>query len=132
MPLVPNGYSHSTTPIVQVSDARGMVVRAVQFHRRQANDPLATRVNHQRFDAAGRMVASRDPYLFALAGTEQQVPENVTQHLSLSGAPLLTDSVDAGWRLALAGHTGQIVERWDGRGICIANRSDHVRHQRNS
>ncbi|WP_338918996.1 RHS repeat-associated core domain-containing protein [Pseudomonas silesiensis] len=73
-------------------------------------------MNHQRFDAAGRMVASRDPYLFALAGTEQQVPENVTQHLSLSGAPLLTDSVDAGWRLALAGHTGQVVERWDGRG----------------
>jgi hypothetical protein len=40
----------------------------------------------------------------------------VTQHLSLSGAPLLTDSVDAGWRLTLAGHTGQVVERWDGRG----------------
>jgi insecticidal toxin complex protein TccC len=51
------------------------MVRAVQFHRRQANDPLDTRVNHQRFDAAGRLAASRDPYLFALAETEQHVPE---------------------------------------------------------
>ena len=116
MPTAASSYPHTGTPTLQVSDARGLVVRAVQFHRRQANDPLDTRVNHQRFDAAGRMVASRDPYLFALAGTEEQVPENVTQHLSLSGAPLLTDSVDAGWRLALAGHTGQVVERWDGRG----------------
>jgi insecticidal toxin complex protein TccC len=116
MPTIASSYAHTGTPTVQVADARGLVIRSVQFHRRQANDPLDMRVNHQRFDAAGRLVASRDPYLFALAGTEQQVPENVTQHLSLSGAPLLTDSVDAGWRLALAGHTGQIVERWDGRG----------------
>ena len=116
MPTAASSYPHTGTPTLQVSDARGLVVRAVQFHRRQANDPLDTRVNHQRFDAAGRLVASRDPCLFALAETEQQVPENVTQHLSLSGAPLLTDSVDAGWRLALAGHTGQVVERWDGRG----------------
>ena len=116
MPTAASKYAHSGTPTLQVSDARGLLVRAVQFHRRQANDLLDTRVNHQRFDAAGRMVASCDPYLFALAGTEEQVPENVTQQLSLSGAPLLTDSVDAGWRLALAGHTGQVVERWDGRG----------------
>jgi len=35
---------------------------------------------------------------------------------SLSSVPLSSDSVDAGWRLALHGGAGQRVEAWDGRG----------------
>jgi insecticidal toxin complex protein TccC len=88
----------------------------VQFHRRQATDPVDARVTHQRFDANGRPVASRDPYLFALAQTDGSVPANVSQVFSLSAVPLQSDSVDAGWRVALPGAGGQIVERWDGRG----------------
>ncbi|WP_306108827.1 RHS repeat domain-containing protein [Pseudomonas sp. H3(2019)] len=88
----------------------------MQFHRRLATDPLETRVTHQRFDTAGRPVASRDPYLFALAQTDASVPANLCQIFSLSGVPLATQSVDAGWRLALPGEAGQAVERWDGRG----------------
>jgi insecticidal toxin complex protein TccC len=88
----------------------------VQFHRRQATDPVEVRVTHQRFDANGRPVASRDPYLFALAQSDGSVPANVSQVFSLSAVPLASDSVDAGWRVALPGAAGQIVERWDGRG----------------
>jgi insecticidal toxin complex protein TccC len=97
-------------------DPRGLAVRAVQFHRRQAADPVEARVTHQRFDASGRPVASRDPYLFALAQSDGLVPANVSQVFSLSGAQLSSDSVDAGWRVALHGAAGQRVEAWDGRG----------------
>ncbi|MDF9778566.1 RHS repeat domain-containing protein [Pseudomonas baetica] len=88
----------------------------MQFHRRQAADPLEVRVTHQRFDASGRPVASRDPYLFALAQSDGLVPANLSQVFSLSGVPLASDSVDAGWRVTFPGAGGQIVERWDGRG----------------
>ncbi|MHC8286436.1 RHS repeat-associated core domain-containing protein [Pseudomonas sp. XS1P51] len=73
-------------------------------------------MTQQRFDSPGRLVGSRDPHLFALAQTEERVPENLNQSFSLSGVAVLTDSLDAGWRLALPGSAGQIVERWDGRG----------------
>ncbi|MGE8102027.1 RHS repeat protein, partial [Pseudomonas fluorescens] len=116
MPTGTWSYAHTATPGLVVSDSRGLTVRTVQFHRRQAGDPLETRVTHQRFDAAGRPVASRDPYLFALAQTDASVPANLSQVFSLSGVPLASHSVDAGWRLALPGEAGQAVERWDGRG----------------
>ncbi|WP_057397642.1 hypothetical protein [Pseudomonas fluorescens] len=73
-------------------------------------------MTHQRFDAAGRAVASRDPYLFALAQNDASVPANLNQMYSLSAAPLSSDSVDAGWRVALHSAAGQRVEAWDGRG----------------
>jgi insecticidal toxin complex protein TccC len=109
-------HAHHGTPTLAVSDSRGLAVRAIQYHRRQATDPAKARVTHQRFDAAGRPVASRDPYLFALAQNDASVPANLSQVFSLSGVPLASDSVDAGWRVALQGAAGQIVERWDGRG----------------
>ena len=109
-------YAHHGTPTLAVSDSRGLTVRTVQFHRRQTADPLEARVTHQRFDAAGRPVASRDPYLFALAQNDASVPANLSQVFSLSGAPLASDSVDAGWRVALHGAAGQRAEGWDGRG----------------
>jgi RHS repeat-associated protein len=107
---------HRDTPSLAVADPRGLAVRAIQYHRRQAVDPVDVRITHQRFDPAGRPVASRDPYLFALAQNDASVPVNLSQVFSLSGAPLASDSVDAGWQVAFQGAAGQIVERWDGRG----------------
>lgn len=117
-------HTHHGTPTLAVSDSRGLTVRTVQFYRRQAADPLETRVTHQRFDAAGRAVASRDPYLFALAQNDVSVPANLSQVFSLSGSPLSSDSVDAGWRLALHGAAGQRAEAWDGRGSHSLNEFD--------
>ncbi|WP_256678242.1 RHS repeat-associated core domain-containing protein [Pseudomonas sp. PB101] len=107
---------HRDTPSLAVADPRGLAVRAIQYHRRQAADPVELRVTHQRFDGAGRPVASRDPYLFALAQDDASVPANLSQVFSLSGVPLASDSVDAGWRAALQGAAGQRIEVWDGRG----------------
>ncbi|MCP2021628.1 UNVERIFIED_ORG: insecticidal toxin complex protein TccC [Pseudomonas reinekei] len=109
-------HAHHGTPTLAVSDARGLTVRAIQYHRRQVVDPVDVCVTHQRFDAAGRPVASRDPYLFALAQNDASVPANLSQVFTLSGVPLTSDNVDTGWRVALQGAAGQIVERWDGRG----------------
>ncbi len=109
-------YAHHGTPTLSVADPRGLAVRAVQYHRRHAADPVEMRVTHQRFDAAGRPVACRDPHLFALAQNDASVPANLIQMFSLSGAPLSSDSVDAGWRVALPGAAGQGIETWDGRG----------------
>jgi len=116
MPTATSTHAHADTPTLRVSDARGLLVRTVQFHRREAADPVDTRVIHQRFDAAGRLLASRDPYLFDLAHTDVLAPFNLSQVVSLSGAPLSTRSVDAGWRVVLNGEVGQLVESWDGRG----------------
>ncbi|MFS2198863.1 RHS repeat domain-containing protein [Pseudomonas sp. Pseusp3] len=113
---MPLNSAHHGTPNLAVSDPRGLAIRAIQYHRRLAADPVDTRVTHQRFDAAGRAVASRDPYLFALAQNDASVPANLGQVYSLSGAPLSSDSVDAGWRVALHSAAGQRVEAWDGRG----------------
>ncbi len=116
MPSAASSYARTGTPSIQVSDARGLVIRAVQLYRRDASDPIETRVAVQRFDTVGRLLGSRDPYLFELAKTDPLTPFNLTQVASLSGVALLTDSVDAGWRIALAGGDGQMMERCDGRG----------------
>jgi insecticidal toxin complex protein TccC len=116
MPTESLDHAHRDTPTLQVADPRGLTVRVVQYHRRVAVDPVEARVTHQQFDSTGRPMASLDPYLFALAQTDESAPANLTQVMSLSGVPLSTDSVDAGWRVALQGGAGQVVERWDGRG----------------
>jgi insecticidal toxin complex protein TccC len=109
-------HAHHGTPTLAVSDVRGLAVRVIQYHRRLATDPAEARITHQHFDATGRPVACRDPHLFALAQNDASVPANLSQIFSLSGVPLASDRVDAGWRVALQGAAGQIVERWDGRG----------------
>ncbi|VVO17080.1 hypothetical protein PS689_03925 [Pseudomonas fluorescens] len=42
---------------------------------------------------------------------------------SLTGQTLLTDSVDAGWRLVLFGEADQLLNSWDGR--CLERRADY-------
>jgi len=128
MPTATSTHAHTDTPTLRVSDARGLLVRTVQFHRREAADPVDTRVIHQRFDAAGRLLASRDPYLFDLAHTDVLAPFNLSQVVSLSGAPLSTRSVDAGWRAVLNGEAGQLVESWDGRSSHSLTEYDELLH----
>lgn len=103
MPTGVFANAHAGTPTLQVSDARGLMVRTVQFHRREADDPTDTRVTEQRYDAVGRLLASRDPYLFDLARTDEATPFNLAQVTGLSGSVLASVSVDAGWRVSLLG-----------------------------
>ena len=107
---------HSNTPILEVIEPRALAVRSVQFCRTVAGQPLAARVTHQRYDWAGRPVVGRDPRLFSRSETEAQTPANRLVRFSLSGAALLSESVDSGWRLNLMGEAGQLLESRDGRG----------------
>jgi insecticidal toxin complex protein TccC len=109
-PVNPGVDSH--TPHLAVIDSRGVPVRQVAYCRRDVSELIAqARVTAQENDAAGRAVAQRDPRF--LAPTARP---NLSTVYSLSGAVLLTDSVDAGWRLGLSGEAAQVLERWDGRG----------------
>jgi insecticidal toxin complex protein TccC len=102
----------TNTPHLAVIDGRGLPVRQVAYCRREVSELTPqVRVTAQQHDAAGRRVTQRDPRL--LAPTARP---NLTTVYSLSGAVLLTDSVDAGWRLALTGEAGQTPQRWDERG----------------
>jgi len=98
---------HAQTPTLTVIDGRGLGLQKTALYRNTADSIAQARVSLQRFDVAGRLVAAQDPRL--------TLP-NLQTTYSLSGQALSTDSVDAGWRLALFGEAGQPVASWDGRG----------------
>ncbi|GFM84592.1 sugar-binding protein [Pseudomonas cichorii] len=98
---------HTHTPRLLVIDPRGLALRSVEFCRNEQDQPVDERVTCQAYDTAGRLVSQRDPRL--------ALP-NLNTTYSLSNQALLTESVDAGWRLGLLGEAGQAVEGWDGRG----------------
>ncbi|WP_347903197.1 RHS repeat-associated core domain-containing protein [Pseudomonas purpurea] len=102
---------HTATPTLSVTDPRGLAIRSVGYCRQRVEQAMDARITRQRFDAAGRLIASWDPRLWEMAPR----PNLATTH-TLSGTALLTDSVDGGWQLSLLGETGQSRSGWDGRG----------------
>ncbi|RMQ39677.1 hypothetical protein ALQ04_200034 [Pseudomonas cichorii] len=98
---------HSQTPSLVVIDPRGLLIRSIAFCRSEQDQPMDERVTYQTHDAMGRLVSQRDPRL---------AHPNLNTIYSLSAQVLLSDSVDAGWRLGLCGEAGQVVDGWDGRG----------------
>ncbi|KPB28945.1 putative insecticidal toxin complex [Pseudomonas syringae pv. syringae] len=106
---------HTNTPQLAVSDSRALPVRSVQFYRGADDQPVEARVTQQYFDKAGRLIASRDPRFASRLKYGVCAPVNLMQIVSLSGALLLSKSVDSGWRVSLNGEAGQLVDGWDGR-----------------
>lgn len=102
---------HAQTPNLSVTDNRGLTVRQVAYWREDASQPEA-RITARHHDAAGRLVAQRDPRLFA----DASAPANLATVYSLTGQTLTTLSVDAGWRVSLQGEARQPLHGWDGRG----------------
>jgi insecticidal toxin complex protein TccC len=98
---------HANTPFISAVDGRELSVREIVWRRTQSEDEPISLTTTLAYNAAGQLIAQRDP---RVAGP------NLSTIYSLSTQPLLTDSVDAGWRLTLLGEAGQGVERWDGRG----------------
>ncbi|WP_283181483.1 RHS repeat domain-containing protein [Pseudomonas svalbardensis] len=100
---------HWRTPNVTAIDSRGLPIRQIAYLRKVIGEPLETLITRQRHDAAGRLLEQWDPRLFGI------VP-NLSTTYRLSGEPLKVSSVDAGWRLSLAGLAGEELQRWDQRG----------------
>jgi RHS repeat-associated protein len=102
---------HAATPTLSVIDPRALAIRSVGYYRHPDSPVIDPRITRQRFDAAGRLIESWDPRLW---GTAPQ--PNLTTRYGLSGQPLLTDSVDAGWQLSLLDQMGLPCLLWDARG----------------
>ncbi|WP_415759696.1 RHS repeat-associated core domain-containing protein [Pseudomonas sp. LT1P18] len=106
---------HARTPTLTVIDPRALTVRTVAYYRETVLIPLESRVTHQAYDGAGRATKRYDPRLFELLGTEPNISANLRTVFNLSGEELLTDSVDAGYRLHLPGPAGQHCYSWDSK-----------------
>ncbi|MFJ7109502.1 RHS repeat domain-containing protein [Pseudomonas sp. NPDC098740] len=100
---------HWRTPNVTAIDSRGLPIRQIAYLRKVTAGPVENLITRQHYDAAGRLLEQWDPRLFGI------VP-NLTTVYRLSGEPLKVSSVDAGWRLSLAGLAGEELQRWDQRG----------------
>lgn len=98
---------HAHTPVLVVIDPRGLAIRNIAFCRSDLAQSVDERVARQTYDVAGRLVSQRDSRLSI---------DNLRTTYSLGGQVLLTESVDAGWRLGLVGDAGQFAEGWDSRG----------------
>lgn len=107
---------HYKTPRLSVVDPRGLQIRSVDYWRAVEKDPVQARINRTAHDAAGHPVKQWDPRLWALPQEAPPTPANLTTAFSLSGNALFTDSVDAGWQLALPGLANEVVWGWDSRG----------------
>ncbi|WP_371319502.1 RHS repeat domain-containing protein [Pseudomonas sp. PDM28] len=105
-----NAHHHAGTPALSVIDPRTLAVRSVGYCRHPDSPLIDPRITRQRFDAAGHLIESWDPRLW---GTSTP---NLTTVYGLSGQPLLTDSVDAGWQLSLPDQAGSPCSFWDARG----------------
>ncbi|WP_440060530.1 RHS repeat domain-containing protein [Pseudomonas syringae] len=110
-----SSITHTNTPQLAVSDSRGLPVRSVQFYRGADGQSVDARVTQHYFDKAGRLIASRDPRFSSRLKYGVCAPVNLMQIVSLSGALLLSKSVDSGWRVSLNGEAGQLVDSCDGR-----------------
>jgi len=106
-----NAHHHAATPTLSVIDPRTLSVRSVGYCRHPDRPVIDPRITRHRFDAAGRLVESWDPRLWGTAPKP-----NLTTIYSLSGQPLLMDSVDAGWQLSLLDQAGSPGSFWDARG----------------
>lgn len=102
---------HRKTPMLTVVDSRDLPVRHVAYWRSDAANTAQPRITRQEHNVAGQLIAQWDPRLF-----DSSTDANLTNTYSLSGKSLMTDSVDAGWRLSLTGDAGQVLRSWDQRG----------------
>jgi insecticidal toxin complex protein TccC len=104
---------HRNTPTIAVIDSRGLAVACVAYYRKNNSDaPPEARVARETFDVAGRSVANWDARL----GAGPAPVASMIRIRGLSGASLLTVSVDAGWRLTLPDEAAQVRQSWDEAG----------------
>ncbi|WP_095154548.1 RHS repeat-associated core domain-containing protein [Pseudomonas sp. Irchel 3E13] len=107
--MLPTRTPHRHTPTLAVIDPRGLNVRTVAYCRDDSENTAEARISHQSWTPAGHPWRTGDPRL----GPDKV---NLTCVSSLSGQQLLSDSVDAGWKLQLHTDAGITQRTWDGRG----------------
>ncbi|MGO3622732.1 MAG: hypothetical protein ACTJGN_16935, partial [Pseudomonas helleri] len=71
---------HQRTPLLTVTDPRGLVVRSIAHHRQEVEEPIAERVQRQVFNANGHLCQQWDARLCELSDLANQ-----STRYSLSG-----------------------------------------------
>lgn len=99
---------HHHTPTLNVVDGRGFQVREVTYLCNESIAQPQARIARYGHEINGQVVEQRSSASVITADSKQLS--------SLSGALLLTQSIDAGWRLTFFGEAGQAAEKWDSRG----------------
>lgn len=110
---------HANTPTLSAVDPRNLPVRMIGYCRQHAAVVAQPRIQRHAYNPAGHLQTSWDARLWALNAVA-----NLSITHSLSGKALLTESVDAGWKLALFGEAGQPQCAWDARGTVRQLRCD--------
>ncbi len=104
------------TPVVSVTDNRGLVVRTLNWNHNDSTTPLRLLVSHAYVDDSSRMAAYRDPRLFISWKADSKAPANLRTTSSLAGQVLLRESSDSGEQVTLLDAAGRPVWGRDGRG----------------
>lgn len=104
------------TPVVSVTDNRGVMIRSLNWNRKLASAPLYLLVDHHHISDDSRVLQSRDPRLFATWLTDNTAAANLRSITSLAGEVLRRESTDSGWQVALFDAASRPMWMTDGRG----------------
>jgi hypothetical protein len=107
---------HSKTPVLAVTDPRGLTICRVDYWRCDASQMPETRIHRTARDAAGHAVKQWDPRLWALQSDDPLAPANLDTVYSMNGQALRSNSVDAGMQISLLGLGSETLTYWDSRG----------------
>lgn len=107
---------HSKTPVLAVTDPRGLAICRVDYWRCDASQVPETRLHRTARDAAGHPVKQWDPRLWALQSDDPLAPANLDTVYSMNGHVLRSNSVDAGMQISLLGLGSETLTYWDSRG----------------
>ncbi|WP_248739219.1 RHS repeat domain-containing protein [Pseudomonas sp. MWU12-2029] len=102
-----NASVHHLTPVMSVIGPRGEAVRQIEYLRTVAGEAVRALISRLQHDAAGHLIAQRDPRL--------ATPNTTTLH-RLDGTALKTRNVDGGENTALPGLAGELLQGWDTNG----------------
>lgn len=106
---------HVNTPNVSCFDGRGLPVRQLAYYRDSTETSSTTRVIRQWFSASRNTIREWDPRLFGLSRVEAVVQASQESVCALSGRPLLSTQIDAGWHAVFDNAAGLTLHKWDGR-----------------
>ncbi|EGH2839137.1 hypothetical protein J6187_003694 [Salmonella enterica] len=112
------------TPVLSVTDNRGLTVRVLQYNTDAATPgTLRCLVTHTLASDAAHLMQHRDPRRFSAWASDNTQGPNLTNTPSLTGQVLRRDSTDSGWQVTLYDAEGRPAWMTDGRGT--VNRVDY-------
>ncbi|MFS2220887.1 RHS repeat protein, partial [Pantoea sp. B65] len=99
---------YHNTPLVTVTDNRGLAVRMLRYHRHPDSAAVTDeRITRNDYNARAQIIGSIDPRLYSRQQTDGTLNPNFRWLPALHGDSLRTDSADAGTRIALRDIAGR-------------------------